>query len=539
MAVRTNMAGQALRDLLDAESAEAASSEQPQNENQSQMDLYDDLINDIIGVPLNNGIKPNICNLRPQCSSNNITLTTAHRWKATPPKRTGQNKVVLPEKKTLLIGNLTWWTTEEDLASCIRSAGICNVDKIRFYEVPKGGQSKGFARVDLTSDWDVNRLLEMLPKKKVHGRVPDVRYLNISNRQYFETQFINAMEKSKLHSAENDIFEGYDGNDNESAFDSSKEMVQDDPTVEDQILSPFVQPMGSPIDHRLQPGSTISPNFVMQDFISLGVSTPGNPALGIGEYRRIQTLQTVCGVPATFYPPFITSLSAMEHQKPPPMFNPCYQDYRIPGREADLQVTLQSRPITKELETKELILTSNNKSKDDSSEDFGSLLRLVSFVKKSKSVANDEDNETLNCPANQRQEGETKKVSSGLREHEYSTHRENRRSGERSGSVRERSRSPCSSDDHYQENKMDYNQDRQKPHQRLRCEYSPHEDHHSDRSQDHRDSFGQESACDSTRYPSRNIDSWSGYCEKSGKGQDYSPEKYFGRKQEKDRKYQF
>lgn len=81
---------------------------QPQNENQSQMDLYDDLINDIIGVPLNNGIKPNICNLRPQCSSNNITLTTAHRWKATPPKRTGQNKVVLPEKKTLLIGNLTW-----------------------------------------------------------------------------------------------------------------------------------------------------------------------------------------------------------------------------------------------------------------------------------------------------------------------------------------------------------------------------------------------------------------------------------------------
>lgn len=35
-----------------------------------------------------------------------------------------------------------------------------------------------------------------------------------------------AMEKSKLHSAENDIFEGYDGNDNESAFDSSKEMVQ-------------------------------------------------------------------------------------------------------------------------------------------------------------------------------------------------------------------------------------------------------------------------------------------------------------------------
>ncbi|XP_078276358.1 uncharacterized protein LOC144605157 [Rhinoraja longicauda] len=541
MAVRTNMAGQVLRDLLDADSAEVASSEQPKNENQSQMDLYDDLINDIIGVPLNNGIKPNtnICNLRPNYSSNNITLTTTHPRKATPPKYTSQNQVALSEKKILLIGNLTWWTTADDLASSIRSAGIFNVDQIRFYEVPKSGQSKGFARVDLSADWDIKRLLEMLPKKKVHGRVPDVRRFNKPNRQYFEKQFINAMEKSKLHSAENDIFDGYDGNDNQSAFDSSKETIQGDPAVQDQTLSPFVQPVASTIDQRLQPGSTISPNFVLHDFISLGVSAPGIPALGLGGCRHIQTLQTSCTVPATFYPPFITSLAAMDHQKPPAMFNPYSADYRILGREADFQVKMQSQVITEEFKRTESILTTNDKSKDDSSEDFGSLLRLVSFVKKSKSVVKDNYTDTLNCPANQRPDGETKKVSSGLREHEYSRHRENRRSGERSGSVRDRSRSPCSSDGHYQENKMDYNQEKQKNQQRLRCEYSPRKDHHSDRSRDHRDSVGQERACDSTRYPSRNIDSWHGYSENIGKGQDYSQEKYFGIKQDKDRKYQF
>ncbi|XP_051890537.1 cleavage and polyadenylation specificity factor subunit 6-like [Pristis pectinata] len=560
MAVHSNMA---VHGLLQAEGAGAGGPEQPENENQSQMDLYDDLINDIIGVPLNNGFKPenNNCSLLPKCSSSNIIVpTTAAPTRAAPSKYFVPATVVplLPEKKTLLIGNLTWWTTTDDLVASIRSAGVFNVDKIRIYEVPKGGQSKGFAKVDLSSEWDMNRLLEMLPKRKIHERVPDVRPYSVASRQYFETQFINAVEKSKLYSAEDDVFDGYDGNDGQSAFDSSRETIPGDSTLQDQTPSPFeqlsVKSTASIIESKLHPGSSISPNFLLQDFISLDVSSTSIPGLGLGGRSRSQSLHTACTDPATFIPPTNTSISPLENKKSP-VFNAYYKDYRILGREPGFQETLQSKEITKELDRKGTILTSNDESKDDCSEDYGSLLRLVSFVKKSKAVAQDNYRDSLNCPPNQLHGGESKQFSSGLREHEYLRRKENQRSGERSGSVRDRSRSPCSSDGHYQEKKMDYDQERQQNHQRIHCEYSPRRDHHSDRSRDHhsdrsrdhhsdrsrdqRDSFGQERPCDSVRYTSRNIDPWHVYSEKSGKGQDYSQEKYFRKKREKDREYQF
>ncbi|XP_067863647.1 cleavage and polyadenylation specificity factor subunit 7-like [Heptranchias perlo] len=573
MAVHSNMAGESVHGLLDVDSAEGDSSEQLENENQGQMDLYDDLINDIIGVPLNNGLNPEKDNydLLPKSSSNNIIVpTTAGPIKAAPSKRFVPDKIdaPLPEEKILLIGNLTWWTTGDDLVAAIRSAGIFNVDKIKFYEVPKGGQSKGFVRVNLSSDWDINRLLEMLPKKEVHGRSPDVRHFTTANRQYFETQFINAMEKSKLHSAKHDIFDDHPvGSDDQSASDPSKGANQEpisrqiqhnssapfknlnsrtmDSTLQDKTSSPFQKPpvklATSAVETKLQQGSTPSPKFLLQDLISLAVPPTNIPGPALSGHRQSQTLQTACVDPVTFMTPTNTSLSTLDSNKTPSVYNTCYKDYRIPGRETGFQETLQSKKeLIKELDRKGTFSTNDDGSKDDCSEDYGTLLRLVSFVKKSKAIAQDNYRDSLNCPPNQLHGGEAKPYSSGLREHEYPRQRENQRSGERSGSLRDRSRSPSSCDGHYQEKKMDYDQERQQSHQRIHFENSPRIDHHHpDRSRDQRDSFGQERPCDSMRYLSRNSDTWNIYSEKSGKGQDYSPEKYCGIKQEKDREYRF
>uniref|UniRef100_UPI00398F7603 cleavage and polyadenylation specificity factor subunit 6-like isoform X2 n=1 Tax=Pristiophorus japonicus TaxID=55135 RepID=UPI00398F7603 len=517
------------RDLLDGNNKKGGVSERRnhvlENENRGQMDLYDDLINDIIGVPLNNGLNPekNIYDLLPKWSSNNIVVPI----KAASSKHCVPD-VPLPKERILLIGNLTWWTTGDDLVAAIRSAGIFHVGEIKFYEVPKGGQSKGFVRVNLPSDWDINRLLKMLPKKEVHGRTPDVRHFTRENRHYFETQFINAMKKSKLHSAQDDIFDVPDENDSQSVTvpDSPKEANQEtisrqihqnssasfknlhsmtvNSTRQDKTSSPFQQPAvklaTSAVETELQHGSTpSSPNFLLQDFVP-----PTNiPGPVPGGQRHNQTLHVD---PATFITSTNTSLSTLDCNTTPPVYNTCYQDYRIPGRETDFQETLQSqKELTKEIDRKGSFSTDEG-SKDEGSEDYGTLLRLVSFVKKSKAIAQDSYRDSLNCPSNPLH-GETKPYSSGLREHEYPRQREKQRSGERSGPLRDRSRSPSSCDGHYQEKKIDYDQERQQTHQRIHFENSPRIDH-PDRSREQRDNFGQERPCDSMRYPSINSDPW-------------------------------
>ncbi|XP_067913401.1 cleavage and polyadenylation specificity factor subunit 7-like isoform X2 [Heterodontus francisci] len=542
MAVHSNMTALSVHELLDMDSEEDEGSEQPENENQRQMDLYDDLVNDIIGVPLNNGLNPkkDNCDL-PQCSSNNIIVPTIDiPIKTASAKSCILDNIVAPlnEDRILFIGNLTWWTTGEDLVAAIRSAGIFNVVEIIFYEVRKGGQSKGFVRVNLSSDWDTNRLLKMLPNKEVHGRTPDVRHFTTENRQYFETQFLNAMEKSKLHLAQDDTFDEPYEDDSQFAYDPSIEAIEGDSTVEDETSSPFQQPPiiqpTSAFEAQLQYGCIPPfPFLLLHGLISLAHMNVPVPVLrGHGQSH---TSRAACVDPMTFITPTNTSISVLNSNRIPAVYNTCYKDCRLPGREIGFPGTLQS----KKEHLKGAASTNNDGSKDDSSEDYGTLLSLVSFVKKSKAVAKDSYRDSLNCPPNQLHGGEAKPYSSGLREHEYPRQRGNRRSGERSGSMRGRSRSPSSCDSHYKKERKDYDRERKQSHQRIHFENSPPRDHHSGRERGQRDHFDQERPCDSMRYSSRSSDSRHIYSEKRGKRQDYSPEKYCGIKRKKDREYQF
>eukprot|EP00062_Callorhinchus_milii_P014244 gi/632963165/ref/XP_007897729.1/ PREDICTED: cleavage and polyadenylation specificity factor subunit 6-like isoform X2 [Callorhinchus milii] len=545
MAVLLKMAGELGEELLDAESAGEGGSRQLEIESEEQKDLYDDLINDIIGVPLNNGLVPKETpfDFVPAPKSFNITIQTKPVVVSKPalPQRI---EIPCSEEKVLLIGNLTWWTTNDDIMAAIRTAGICNVDRIKFYEVQKGGQSKGFVKVCLSSDWDLNRLLEMLPKKEIHGRIPDVRCFTMSNRQYFEMQFINAMENSKLHLPDEEGQEDYDKDDpeksdNESLPDALEEATED-PDFEEETPSPFQQPVVKLISEACHPPCPPPPNVMLRHLIPLGL--PAGNLLPPGLIRHSQTLNTPHGNLPTFLTPVSTGQTVLDSSTNPQQGYCAYTlDYRIPRREMHFP---EKSPNTMEFVT-EINRTQNFPpsdgsvvSKDGHSNDYGTLIKLVSLVKQSKAIAQDGYRDSPNCTPEKphNEEPKPKPHASGSWEKELSRKREKRRSGERSGSRRDRSRSPGSHERYYREREPDYDRGRQHSHQR---DHSPHRDYYPERNREQRDSCGKDRPCDSPRYSSRSNESWDKYPPKTSQGQDYTQEKYCGIKPDKDRNYRF
>ncbi|XP_056312208.1 cleavage and polyadenylation specificity factor subunit 6 isoform X1 [Danio aesculapii] len=88
----------------------------------------------------------------------------------------------------LYIGNLTWWTTDEDLTDAIRSIGINDVLEIKFFENRANGQSKGFALVCVGSDSSSRKLMDLLSKRELHGQNPIVTPCNKQSLSQFEMQ---------------------------------------------------------------------------------------------------------------------------------------------------------------------------------------------------------------------------------------------------------------------------------------------------------------------------------------------------------------
>ena len=52
----------------------------------------------------------------------------------------------------LYVGNLTWWTTDADIADVVLSLGVNDFIEVKFYENRANGQSKGFCCVSLGSE---------------------------------------------------------------------------------------------------------------------------------------------------------------------------------------------------------------------------------------------------------------------------------------------------------------------------------------------------------------------------------------------------
>lgn len=88
----------------------------------------------------------------------------------------------------IYIGNLTWWTTDQDIQDEVSAAGVGDFLEVKFYENRANGQSKGFCCVSLGSEASMRVVMEKLPKKELHGQTPVVTYATKQALLQFESQ---------------------------------------------------------------------------------------------------------------------------------------------------------------------------------------------------------------------------------------------------------------------------------------------------------------------------------------------------------------
>jgi cleavage and polyadenylation specificity factor subunit 6/7 len=97
------------------------------NQNENGVELFDDVI-----VPSANNDFPDL---------NGNSSIGINKPLLDPPSMPSQN---YPGKRvSCYVGNLTWWTTDQDLTDSINSIGISDLIEIKFYENKINGQSKG------------------------------------------------------------------------------------------------------------------------------------------------------------------------------------------------------------------------------------------------------------------------------------------------------------------------------------------------------------------------------------------------------------
>jgi len=88
----------------------------------------------------------------------------------------------------LYVGNLTWWTTDQDIQDGVVNLGVSDFIEVKFYENRANGQSKGFCCVSLGSEGSMRKVMDMLPKKELHGQNPVVTYATKQALHQFEAQ---------------------------------------------------------------------------------------------------------------------------------------------------------------------------------------------------------------------------------------------------------------------------------------------------------------------------------------------------------------
>jgi len=88
----------------------------------------------------------------------------------------------------LYIGNLTWWTTDQDIQDGVQNLGVSDFIEVKFYENRANGQSKGFCCISLGSEASMRKVMDLLPKKELHGQNPVVTYATKQALHQFEAQ---------------------------------------------------------------------------------------------------------------------------------------------------------------------------------------------------------------------------------------------------------------------------------------------------------------------------------------------------------------
>lgn len=99
----------------------------------------------------------------------------------------GSQTPTMNRRYQLYVGNLTWWTTDQDISNALRDIGVNDLQEVKFFENRANGQSKGFSVISLGSEPSLRIVLDQLPKKEMHGQTVVVTYPSKQALTQFES----------------------------------------------------------------------------------------------------------------------------------------------------------------------------------------------------------------------------------------------------------------------------------------------------------------------------------------------------------------
>ena len=138
-------------------------------------DLFDDVLTP---SPANNSqlLRQNSLNPYKRSNSNYSTSNSNANYPKTSTTHLKYSSSLSNSKKYhCYVGNLTWWTTDEEIETAIQSVGVTDLLEVEVQDFEHNGQSKGYCKVYTGSEASSKRIFAQLGKLTVNGRKPDVR----------------------------------------------------------------------------------------------------------------------------------------------------------------------------------------------------------------------------------------------------------------------------------------------------------------------------------------------------------------------------
>ncbi|XP_078405153.1 cleavage and polyadenylation specificity factor subunit 6-like isoform X1 [Cetorhinus maximus] len=417
------------------------------------------------------------------------------------------------KRQAVYVGNLTWWTTDQDVADAVHSVGVQDLLEIKFYENRANGQSKGFAEVYLGSESSVRRLMEQLPQRELHGQRPEVMPCNKQNLNQFEAQ--SKKRQNPQRSQSHDSVNSPDHRDSplpRRGPSPAENAVA--PPRRDKLPPSFQMPGRPPygeIPHGIPPPGLLPPPM------SLALNSGYGPPLQVqpGPLPPPGAFLARPGPPGSIVPPLPPGLPPHLVVPPPgavppaPHINPAFfippnaglpppvdnrglpppptDAYGRPspsqynreefkrGRDSDPSSPPLSEAEFEEMMNKNRAISSSAISKavaGASTGDYGNaietLLTAIALIRQSKVAADDRCKVLVSSLQDCLHGIESKSYGSGSRKRDRSRDREYSRSHDRSRRHRERSHSEDRHEDNYRERSRERDRHRDRDRDRER-----------------------------------------------------------------------
>ncbi|XP_061831204.1 cleavage and polyadenylation specificity factor subunit 7-like isoform X1 [Nerophis lumbriciformis] len=100
--------------------------------------------------------------------------------------KTGLKEPNNPQKFPLYVGPFSWWTSDEDVLSVAQRLDVRDIEEIKFAENKANGQSRGYAKLVVTSGRSAKILLDKIPQCTMDGEKIDCRLATQQNLTVFE-----------------------------------------------------------------------------------------------------------------------------------------------------------------------------------------------------------------------------------------------------------------------------------------------------------------------------------------------------------------